>query len=73
MSNRKNYMEVVNCGAKVHINLSQAEAIVTEISIRFGRASYGLNYYHNGESKTVWCDESEFTVDDGNKIRIGFK
>jgi len=73
MSSKKNYMEVVKCGAKAHINLSQAEAVVTGISIRFGRASYELSYYHNGECKTVWCDESEFTVGDGNKMRIGFK
>ena len=66
-------MEVVKCGAKAHINLNQTEAIVTGISIRFKRASYELSYYHNGEYKIVWCDESEFTVSDGSKMRIGFK
>lgn len=66
-------MEVVKCGTKAHINLSQSEATVTGISIRFGRASYELTYFHNGDVKTVWMDESEFTIGDVNKQRIGFK
>jgi uncharacterized protein with von Willebrand factor type A (vWA) domain len=68
----KNSIEVIKCGVKATTKISQIEAIVTAISIRFNRTSYELSYFNNGEYKTVWLDESEFTVEKIEKTKIGF-
>ena len=73
MSSKKNYIEVVKCGTKATTKMSQIEGIVTGISIRFNRATYEISYFHNGEYKSVWLDESEFEIGECLKGRIGFK
>ena len=66
-------MIVIKCGTKALTKMAHIEAIVTAISIRFNRAQYELSYFHNGEYKTMWMDESEFDIDPIEKVTIGFK
>jgi hypothetical protein len=66
-------MTLIKCGTKALTKMGHIEGIVTAISIRFNRAQYELSYFHNGEYKTMWMDESEFDVDINEKVTIGFK
>ncbi len=66
-------MIVIKCGAKATTKMAHIEAIVTAVVIRFNRAQYELSYFHGGEYKTMWMDESEFDIEESEKTKIGFR
>lgn len=68
-----NSMDVIKCGTIATPKLHNVECIITGISIRFNRCTYELSYFNNGENKTVWLDEAEFTVKSEGRSKIGFK
>lgn len=66
-------IKVYKTGIKARTNTGNVDAIITGISIRSARVTYELSYFHNGEYKSAWLEESEFTVDNTNKQKIGYK
>lgn len=66
-------MEILKCGIEVTTKLTAIKCIVTGVSIRFGKCSYELSYFNNGDYKQIWMDESEFEIDKKETIKIGYK
>jgi len=66
-------LKLYSCGSKVVTKLSNIEAIITGISIRFNAVSYELSYFINAEYKQVWLNECEFNISDKEVKRIGFR
>jgi hypothetical protein len=66
-------MEVIKCGTVVKPKMNNIEGIVTAISIRFGRATYEISYFYNGDYKAVWLSEDEIETVPAEKQHIGFK
>jgi len=64
-------IKCVPCGTIVRAVYGNIEGMVTCISIRFGRVSYEVSYFNNGDSKTVWMHESEFSAVN-ERISVGF-
>lgn len=65
-------MEVYQCGTKVKTEMSNVEAIITGINIRFGAVQYALSYFKEGEHKTAWVYEKEIIAGNDVKQKIGF-
>ena len=65
-------IEIFDCGIIVHTKLSNIEAIITAVTIRFGRVLYELSYFKDGDYKTAWVDKSEFVISEPSQS-IGFK
>jgi hypothetical protein len=63
-------MLIYKCGTKVKIH--NYEGTIVGICIRFGNISYDISYFVNGDQKTVWLHETEFTTE-STKQKIGFK
>jgi hypothetical protein len=67
-------MEVIKCGSMVAIKGNHdTDGIITCLSIRYNNVSYEVSYFNNGEYKQVWLVEDEFTLTNGDRIKIGFK
>lgn len=66
-------MILYKCGTKVITEIGKIEAIVTCISIRNDKALYELAWFHNGEYRTAFVSENEFTVENKERQKIGFK
>lgn len=67
-------MEIIKCGTEVITKIEQIHGIITCSSIRFDRVVYELSYFRNGEYRSCWLNESEFTLDkESSKQKIGFK
>lgn len=67
-----NEILVLKCGLLVKPKLHNAEGIITAISIRFGKVTYEISYFHNGEYKTIWMSGEEFDVAESEKMKVGF-
>ena len=65
-------IQVLKCGLVAKPKMHNAEGIITAISIRFGRCTYELSYFHNGEYRTIWLSEEEIEVSNGEKQKVGF-
>lgn len=65
-------MDVYECGSKVTTELSNVEAIITGICIRFGIVQYELSYFKDAEHKSVWVYEKEIIMGENVKQKIGF-
>lgn len=66
MNNLKiNYYQ---CGTIVTICISKIEGMITGVNLRFDSISYEITYFHDGEHKTVWLREQEFTTEGIKKI-----
>lgn len=59
------------CGIQVTTIIGGITGIITCESHRFDKITYELSYFYNGDYKTVWMHESEFTEIGNNQI--GFK
>lgn len=68
-----NELQIIKCGTEVLTKLSKIVATITGVSIRFDTISYEISYFNNGEHKTAWIYEHEFTIDNVEKIKVGFK
>ena len=66
-------MKIYPCGIIVQMKLNKTYSMITAASIRFESVQYELTYFHNGEVKTVWCNEKEFEHQLNCKEDIGFK
>jgi hypothetical protein len=66
-------MEIINCGTKVKTKLSNIEAMITGITIRFGAVAYELSYFKDGDYKQCWMNEREFDIIKCERSPIGFK
>lgn len=65
-------LKVFNCGTMVTTKLGNLEGMITCYSNRFMKIQYEITYYLNGEFKTVWLTDNEFTTNK-SKTKIGFK
>ena len=64
--------QTLRCGLKVKIN--SFDAIITAVCIRFENITYELSYFYNGEAKSTWHTEHEFTYDfNSERLTIGYK
>lgn len=51
--------------------VSGISAMITAVNIKFDNVTYEATYYYDGEHRTVWLKEQEFTTEEINKI--GYK
>jgi hypothetical protein len=65
-------VELLPCGTMVKTKLGSISGMITASVIRFDKLQYEISYFHDGEEKTVWMNEAQFTTE-ANKTTIGFK
>lgn len=66
--------KVFECGTKAITITGKIEGIITGISIRFDKVSYEFSYFYNGDYKSVFLNENEFSVVvDTKKAGIGYR
>lgn len=66
-------LQVIPNYTKVKTVLDNIAGMTTAFSIRGTLVQYEITYFLNGEAKTTWMAEQEFTVDATEKQTIGFK
>lgn len=66
-------IKIFKCGMVAKPKMHNAEGIITAVSIRFGRCTYELSYFNNGDYKTVWLSEEELEISGEEKQKVGFK
>ena len=59
-------------GTRVRTSIGQIEAMITAACIRFSSVSYEITYFYDGEQRTVWMNEAEFSTS-GKMVVVGFK
>lgn len=64
-------LKVLPCGTSITSINGDVMGNISCISIRYGKISYELTYFFNGEFKTTWMHESEFNHG-AVKQKIGF-
>lgn len=67
-----NELSVVPCGTIVKTVIGSIEGMITAFIVRFDKVQYEISYFHDGEQKTLWMNEMEFTAKT-EKQSIGFK
>ena len=65
-------ISLLACGTVVKTKLSSIEGMITCQSVRFGKVSYEITYFVNGDQKCIWMNEEEFEVTAERNL-IGFK
>ena len=55
-------MQVLQCGTLVKTKLSKIEAMITAITIRFGKVVYEVSYFDELKYTTAWLAKEEFEV-----------
>lgn len=66
-------IKVYNTGITAKTSTGNIDAIITATNIRGTRVTYELSYFHNGEYKSAWLDEKEFTTTEKKTQKIGYK
>lgn len=67
-------IEVLQHGSKVTMNGNHdVEGFITGIVIRRNYIQYEIGYFNNGDYKSIWLQEFEITVTNGERVQIGFK
>lgn len=64
-------MIIYECGLRIIIIISGLPAMITGVNIKFDNVTYEATYYYDGEHRTVWLKEQEFTIEEIKKI--GYK
>lgn len=64
---------VLKCGLVVKPKMNNVEGIITAISIRFGRCTYEVSYFYNGDYKVVFLSEEELEIPNAEKEKVGFR
>lgn len=64
-------IQIFKCGTSVKTKGLECTIIACEI--RFNNHTYQLSYFYNGEYKTMWLSECEFSIEENNNQTIGFK
>lgn len=70
---QQNEISVYKCGIVAKPKMHNAEGIITAALIRYGRITYELSYFHNGEYKNIWISEDELEIMSDEKQKVGFK
>lgn len=65
-------MEILPCGTPVKTKLGLIEGLITAACIRFEAVTYEISYFVDGQEKTIWMNEAEFTANVKHNT-IGFK
>ncbi len=66
-------MDILSSGTIVKTKMGNIEGIITGATIRFNNVSYEISYFMDGEYKEAWLNEVEFTIDNIERQKIGFK
>lgn len=66
-------MHVFECGTLIETKVEKIKGYITAFTVRFGSVQYELSYFNNGEAKTCWLNECEFTTSKEKTLSIGFK
>jgi hypothetical protein len=66
-----NRLKSYKCGTLIQTKISNIDAIVTCVSIRFDKITYEVSYFYDGDYKVIWLNEDEFTAKTEKQI-IGF-
>jgi len=70
----KTNISIYQDGTEVTTKIGKIKAIITAANIRGSKIAYEISYFNNGEYKTAWLCEKEFTTDKKvKKITVGFK
>ncbi len=64
--------KVYKPGTKAITNIGEIAGIITAVSVRFDSVNYEFSYFNAGDYKSCYLNESEFTVIEDTKIKIGF-
>ncbi len=61
-------------GTEVSIRSTNIKGVILAVCIRAGNITYDVSYFNNGEHKTAWLSELEFTTfDTGLRNQIGYR
>jgi len=55
------------CGTHIRTTLGQIEGMITAACVRFSSVSYEIAYFYDGEQRTVWMNEAEFSTAGNDK------
>lgn len=66
-------IDVWPTGTRIIFLDAQIGGIITQLRIQEKYVDYNIAYWHNGDRKTAWCEAKEFTVKNGEKVRVGFR
>jgi len=66
-------MKVYKSGQRIKTVIGEIEMIVIGVCIRQNWMEYHCSYFVNGEHKTCWLGENEFTPVTITKQKAGFK
>jgi hypothetical protein len=58
-------MDIIAGGTEAKTKLGEKDCVVTAACIRFDKVTYELTYYHNGKFETIWMNENEFILKNG--------
>jgi hypothetical protein len=64
-------MKIYKIGSCVHFNSYQG--IITAVCIRGLNIQYEISYFVGADYKQIWLTEYEFSIENTNKFKIGFK
>lgn len=67
-----NNIEIYECGTDVTVKEVNIKGVITGACIRYGRVTYEVSYFFNGDQKSPWLVEDQFTTE-GKKGSVGFK
>lgn len=60
-------------GTSVTTKIGDIKCLITAICIRDNNITYEISYFNNGEYKSCWVREIEFTIaDDVKRTSIGY-
>ena len=65
-------LKILSCGTPVRTKLGLIDGIITATCIRFNSIAYEISYFYDGEGRTLWMNEAEFTTNTKHSV-IGFK
>lgn len=69
----KGEMQIIEAGTKAVTKIGEISGLITAVTIRGNYVRYEFSYFNNGEYKSEWLDETEFTLLEDLKKEIGFK
>lgn len=65
-------LKILPCGTYIRTKLGLIDGIITAACIRFDAVTYEISYFCDGEGKSLWMNEAEFTTNSKHST-IGFK
>lgn len=65
-------IEIYLCGTPIISIVGNKPGTISAVEIRHSNVIYEFKYFNEGEFKTTWLHENEFTTQ-SNKIEVGYK